>query len=77
MILNLKALSFNKLEEVDRRFSNIQKYFLALGPPFTDFLQYFEINWIQEKKFQKELWNYYSGVINNINLNFIFYFAIR
>ena len=74
MILNLKALSFNKLEDVDKRFLNIQKYFLALGPPFTDFLQYFECNWIHEKKFPKELWNYYSGVIKTINFDFIFIF---
>ena len=63
MILNIKALPFNKLEDVEERFKNIQSHFQDQGDPFKEFLLYFKRNWIEERKFKKTLWNYNKGVL--------------
>ena len=62
--MNIKALAFTHLDEVNDRFETIKNSFLKLGPKFKEFLSYFENTWMgKKKKFNIDLWNYYSAVL--------------
>ena len=65
-LVNLKALPFNKIDDVDVRFNKIKKKFTTLGEPFKCFLNYFENTYIKTNAiFKKELWNYNTGLSNS------------
>ena len=49
MILNLKSLSFTKIENVEEKYNMIEDEFQKLGQPFKEFLTYFSNTWIKQK----------------------------
>lgn len=61
LILNLKCLAFIDLDAIENRFSMIKEKFGSINK-FEELLKYFEINWIKEKNFKQNLWNYSKGV---------------
>ena len=65
LILNLKSLAFNDLEEIDKRFDLIESEYQKLGQEFQKLLEYFKKNWIKAKKYDKLMWNYSKGVFKN------------
>ena len=71
LILNLKALPFNKREDVNVRYANIKNHFEKEYPSiFTKFFSYFEDTWLNGI-FEKELWNYAKFLIRKDDKVFI------
>jgi hypothetical protein len=62
MILNLKSLAFDELQNIDERFNIIEAEYQTLSPEFEKLLVYFKNNWIKERKYEKAMWNYSKGV---------------
>jgi hypothetical protein len=61
LILNLKALCFNKLDDVSKRFEKISKSATYNNESYIGFLKYFEETWINGHPFYPRLWNYSEG----------------
>jgi len=76
MILNLKSLAFNDLEEIDERFYLIEEEYQKLGPEYEKLLVYFKKNCIKGNKYEKTMWNYSKGVkLDRIyQINFIIFY---
>ena len=64
MILNLKSLSFTKIENVEEKYNMIDDEFQKLGQPFKEFITYFSNTWIKKKSalYPIGMWNYNLGV---------------
>ena len=68
MIINLKALCFLQLNQVENFFKKIKTKFNARGRLFKKYLsEYFELTWLRGKPFCKELWNYSNGISRQDN----------
>ena len=65
LVLNLKALAFNKIVDVEKRYKNIKKKYGGEDQPvYKKFLEsYFEPNWLNDKIIEVKDWNYSEYII--------------
>ena len=65
LVLNLKALAFNKIVDVEKRYKNILKKYGGEDQPVNKkFLEpYFEPNWLNDKIIEVKDWNYSEYII--------------
>ena len=67
LILNLKALAFSPIENVNKRFEKINAEFHIQGDLFKNYLGYFQRTWISGKHSIRQ-WNYSKGVKKYLSL---------
>ena len=60
-MFNIKAMCFNKLDDLESRFEKISKSAQFKDELFPEFLKYFEDTWIRGRPFYPRLWNFYEG----------------
>ena len=65
LVLNLKALAFNKIVDVEKRYKNIKKKYGGEDQlEYKKFLEsYFEPNWLNDKIIEVKDWNYSEYII--------------